>query len=84
MNFRHEGNGNSKTQIDFLDRPGYVLICPHDLENPPAAIALILNNALNDWLKKHPSIRVRSILPITKDGQTTAIHLWYDQADETK
>jgi hypothetical protein len=29
MAFRHQGNGEDQTQIDFVCRPNYVLICPH-------------------------------------------------------
>jgi hypothetical protein len=83
MGFRHDGNGHTKTEIDFIERPGYVLICPRNSATPPANIALIVNAALTDWLKKTPNIRVRTVLPITRDGQTTAVHLWYDSPDST-
>ena len=81
MTFRHEGNGHSQTLIDFIERPGYVLICPQDSDRLPANIAAIVNAALNDWLKRTPGIRVRTALPVTQDGQTVALHLWYDRAD---
>ena len=81
MAFRHEGNGDTGTAIDFVERPGYVLICPQDPARLPANIALVVNTALLDWLKRNPAIRVRTVLPITQDGQTTAVHLWYDRAD---
>ncbi len=32
-------------------------------------------------MKKHPGIRVREVLPITQDGQTVALHIWYDMPD---
>jgi hypothetical protein len=81
MSFRQEGNGETKTRINFHEGRNHVLICPADAHNLPPDIALILNNALIDWLKLHPGIRVRSVLTITQDGQTTAIHLWYDLVD---
>ena len=81
MSSRHGGNGESKTFIDYHEGPGYVLICPRDTTNHPADIALILNGALNEWLHKHLGIRVRAALPITRDGQTVAIHLWFDRPD---
>jgi hypothetical protein len=81
MAFRHQGNGEDQTQIDFISRPNYVLICPHDATNLPSNIAAIINRALTDWLKRTPGIRVRAVLPITHDGQTTAVHVWYDPAD---
>ncbi|HJZ89265.1 MAG TPA: hypothetical protein VKE40_00235 [Gemmataceae bacterium] len=81
MAFRHQGNGEDRTQIDFVARPNYVLICPLDATNLPPNIAAIVNRALTDWLKRTPGIRVRAVLPITQDGQTTAVHVWYDSAD---
>jgi hypothetical protein len=81
MSSRHGGNGESKTLIDFHEGPGYALICPRDTANHPADIALILNRAFNDWLRKHAGIRVRAALPITRDGQTVAIHVWFDRPD---
>jgi len=76
-----EGNGNSKTTIDFVERPNYVLICPHDLTALPANIAVIINNAFLDWMQKHAGIRIREILPLIQDGQTIALHVWYDGPD---
>ena len=81
MHFRHEGNGENKTRIDFVDGLNYVLICPHDPGMLPVNIAIIINNAFMDWQKKHPGIRIRTVLPITQDGQTIALHVWYDGAD---
>lgn len=81
MAFRQEGNGESKTLIDFVGSANHVFICPHDAANLPPNIAAIINQALLDWLKGHPGVRVRAVLPITQGGQTTAVHLWYDQSD---
>jgi hypothetical protein len=83
MAFRHQGNGEDQTQIDFVSRPNYVLICPHDATNLPSNIAAIINRPLTDWLKRTPGIRVRAMFPITQDGQTTAVRVWYDSAAST-
>jgi hypothetical protein len=81
MSFRHGGNGESKTLIDFHEGAGYVLICPRDTANHPADIAVIINRAFNDWMAKHPGIRIRSALPITREGNTVALHVWFDRPD---
>lgn len=39
----------------------------------------ILDHALHDWLRNHPTRRVRTVLPITSQGNTVAIHVWYDE-----
>jgi len=81
MSFRHEGNGEGKTVINFLERGNYILISPRNATNLPANIAIIVNRAFLDWMKKHPGIRIRAVLPIMQDGQTTALHVWYDRPD---
>jgi hypothetical protein len=81
MGLRHDGNGASKTVIEFREELGHALICPADTANHPSDIALIINRAFNDWLLKHPTIRVRAALPITRDGQTVALHVWFDRPD---
>jgi len=81
MAFRHEGNGESNVKITIEERSNYVLFCPHDLANVPKDIAVIINRVMIDWLKAHPGVRIRTALPITQDGQTIALHLWYDRAD---
>jgi hypothetical protein len=81
MAFRHEGNGHPKAAIDFNERPGYVFICPRDPDRLPATIAGVINTARTNWLKRNLGIRVRTAVLITRDGQTVAVHLWYDRAD---
>lgn len=78
---RHHGNGHGKGVIRYVETPGHVHILPDSLVNLPADIAVIVHNAMMDWLQRHPDVRVRAVLPITQDGQTVMIHLWYDDAN---
>jgi hypothetical protein len=41
--------------------------------------AALLNESLIRWLMAQPSLRVRAALPIVVDGNTAALHLWYDR-----
>jgi hypothetical protein len=81
MAFRHESNGDSDIKIAIEQLSNYVLFAPQDLANVPKGIAVIINRVMVNWLKENPGVRIRAALPITQDGQTTALHLWYDRAD---
>ena len=41
-------------------------------------VADLISKSITTWLEQHPEISVRSTLPIVKDGQTIAVHVWYD------
>jgi hypothetical protein len=81
MNFRHQGNGDRKVEVEFIDHPGYVLVAPKNPAPFPAAIALVINAAVVDWMREQKNIRVRAVLPINESGNTVAVHIWYDRAD---
>ena len=51
-----------------------------DEKRPPAPDMLpkLLSDSVANWVKQRPEITVRTTLPIVKDGQTVAIHVWYD------
>jgi hypothetical protein len=57
----------------------------HAGEPPPpeSEIPLLLNEMLQKDLLEHPSVEPRLLLPIVREGNTIAIHLWYvDRAAE--
>ena len=37
-----------------------------------------LNEIMSDWLKKRTNLHVRTTLPIVEDGNTVAIHIWFE------
>ncbi len=54
--------------------------CFQAAENQPLPehLSRWLNRNFSEWLDRHPEFRVRATLPIVDDGQTVAIHVWYD------
>jgi len=46
---------------------------------PTGEVAKFLSHGLTDWMRKRPHLRVRFVVPITRDGDTAELHAWYDQ-----
>ena len=46
---------------------------------PTGELAQYLSRTLAEWLRKNPHLRVRFIVPITSNGDTTELHAWYDR-----
>lgn len=52
-----------------------------DPSDPPSPdlLPIALGQALSRWLRTSPEVRVRAVLPIVEDGNTTVLHVWYDR-----
>ena len=75
------GNGTNEYSVKITEFPdqGHVVFYADDDHPPPAAeLPTVLGHALQDWMGENPDVVVRSSLPIVQNGQTIAIHLWYD------
>ena len=46
---------------------------------PTGEVGRFLSQGLTDWMCKHPHLRVRFVVPISRDGDTSELHAWYDQ-----
>ena len=46
---------------------------------PTGEVAKFLSHSLTEWMRQHPHLRVRIIVPITSSGDTAELHAWYDQ-----
>jgi hypothetical protein len=44
----------------------------------PEDLAVYLSQALTEWFRQRPHLRMRCVLPITRDGKTVELHAWYD------
>ena len=68
-----------EVRVDRFDmREGWVVF--KALEPPPAPeqLPLYLSKAVTAWLKQTPSLTVRATLPIVANGNTIAVHVWFD------
>lgn len=83
MDLRLGGNGDGTSQKKLIhitvQGEGCVVLEP-DAKQPPslAELPIVLGQALLHWLKTNP-VRVRATLPISKDGNTVALLVWFDR-----
>ena len=58
--------------------PGWSYFTPGDPPPPADRVPAFLNLDVIRWLKENKQIRVRATLPMVENGNTVAIHVWYD------
>lgn len=76
---RSEGNGHGKVNIVVNRKSeGYIIIAPDRIDNLDEQTPLFLSRTVETWLKENP-VRVRCALPIVMQGDTIAVHLWFDK-----
>jgi hypothetical protein len=79
MQKRPAGNGDSVVEVLTIEKkPGYVIICPKNLDYLPDQLPLFLSQTLEKWVLEHPQFRVRCVVPFTQQAMTVALHVWYD------
>ena len=75
---REFGNGSGKWNVHVEDKGGWLRVFS---DTPAAAgdqLALALSDSLALWCRLRPQCRLRSIVPITRDGRTVELHAWFD------
>jgi hypothetical protein len=78
-----EGNGHGKGLVDVQEvGKECVLLAPNREKPPPAEeLHLALADVLQKWMLSQP-IRVRQTLPITNEGRTVGIFVWFDPRED--
>jgi hypothetical protein len=76
---RIPGNGSGKFEIYQHDMGGWVRIYIDATAAVPENVASFLSLSLTDWFRKRPHLRMRNVLPVTRNGETVELHAWYDQ-----
>ena len=69
---------SERFQIDILDFGGWVRVFLARGE-PMGETAQFLSQSLQGWMQNNPHLRVRIIVPVTSNGDTSELHAWYDQ-----
>ncbi len=46
---------------------------------PTGEVAKFLSLSLQGWIRTNPHWRVRIIVPISSNGDTSELHAWYDR-----
>ena len=77
------GNGTNDYAIKITEfsEQGHAIFYADDDSPPPIEeMPHALGQALQNWMAENTEVVMRSSLPIVQNGQTIAIHLWYDPA----
>ena len=66
--------------VDRIDvGTGWLCFVPKPGTNPrPDRLPYALSRAIEDTFKQTPTLTVRETLPIVSNGNTMAIHVWFD------
>ena len=65
--------------INRLDMgTGWAVFLASGTPPKPEDLPLYLSEAVAAWLKQTPSLTVRATLPIVRNGNTIAVHVWFD------
>ena len=77
MNPKPRGNGSGKVNSLQSDMGGWVRI---HVGTPdlPDEVGVYLSQTLADWFRQRPHLRMRSVVPICREGSTTELHAWYE------
>jgi hypothetical protein len=75
-----EGNGHSKGLIDIVPLAEGCSVFVPNPQSPPAAEELpdAIAEVLTKWMAQQP-VRVLHALPITKNGNTTLLFVWWQR-----
>lgn len=47
-------------------------------KNPVNGYPVFLSQALSEWFRHWPHLRMRCVVPVQRDGNTVELHAWYD------
>jgi hypothetical protein len=72
------GNGSSKINIHVEDLGGWIRVFPERYHNLPDELPFFLTATLTNWFRQRAQLRLRTVLPITKDGTTVELYAWFD------
>jgi hypothetical protein len=79
MKRSQHGNGSGKFDIGAHDMGGWVRVIAGQTASHVEDLGFYLAHRLSRWFREHPHLRLMSVVPITKDGNTVELHGWYVQ-----
>ena len=71
------GNGSGKFEVGHTDMGGWVRVTA-GRGSLPDDVGVYLSQALSDWFRQRPHLRMRCVVPVQRDGNTVELHAWYD------
>lgn len=75
---RPPDNGSGKIMIDQVDMGGWLRVFPRAGSEESDSLAIYLSHSLAEWSRANAHLRVRFVVPISKEGRTVELHAWYD------
>ena len=72
------GNGSGKFRVHQDDLGGWVRVHAEPTAVVPDNLAFFLSRVLADWFRQRPHLRMRTVVPVCRDGTTVELHAWYD------
>jgi hypothetical protein len=72
------GNGSGKVNVHTRDMGGWVRVFTDPLADAHDELALWLSHALTEWFRQRPQLRMRTVAPVVRDGDTVELHGWYE------
>jgi hypothetical protein len=79
MRIPQPGNGSGKFSVGVHDMGGWVRVIAGGTAPQDGNLPFYLAHRLSDWFRENPHLRLLSVVPISKDGDTVELHAWYEQ-----
>lgn len=68
-----------KEAVNRLDmETGWAVFVASSTPPKPEDLPLYLSKAVAAWQKQNPMLKVRATLPIVANGNTIAVHVWFE------
>jgi hypothetical protein len=72
------GNGSSKFPVHQQDMGGWVRVFTDKTATVPDDFPVFLSLALTEWFRQRPQLRLRTVVPICRNGNTVELHAWFE------
>ena len=72
------GNGSSRFNVHQDDMGGWVRVFTDHRGPLPEDFPVFLSQALSEWFRLRPNLRMRCVVPVVRDGDTVELHAWYE------
>jgi hypothetical protein len=74
----HGGNGCGKFNVFSDDMDGWLRVHTDLKGTVPNDLACTCRSRSPNWFRERPTFRLRSVVPISRDGNTVELHAWFD------
>jgi len=72
----YEPDNEAVNRLDMA--PAWAVFVASGTPPKPETLPLALSKAVSAWQKQTPTLTVRATLPIVRNGNTVAVHVWFE------